>query len=142
MNEPRDLETALWSTASGGDEVVVDREEEIQLEVHRVLCETISPRPAPQLSAGFDASLAAKLARRPTSRPLKGWRRVVMAVYWMSLAAATLTVLWFSGLELPAPSGPLAITIWVIAVPLSYLPWLSPRSARRILRRFTAPLFT
>lgn len=138
MTERNDLEELLRS--NGGGTADDGPELETQRRIHRLLRATVAQRPAPELSAGFEAALSRRLRpprQAAAKRPLAGWRRIFMVLYWAALALA---VVWLAP---PLPTAtPLSIAIWSALVPASYLPLVFPRRFKTALRRLAPPLFT
>ena len=110
--------------AAAGDPIL-----ESQLEMHRLLSETVARRPAPEVSTGFDRALARRLRRYPARRPLRGRARVLMALYWLAFAVVVGIVLAEIDLPLP-PVQPWTVALWSLLVPASYalpLAWYRSR---------------
>ena len=115
--------------AASGDPVL-----EGQLEMHRLLSETVARRPAPEVSADFDRTLARRLHRYPARRPLRGRAKVLMTLYWLAFVVVVAIVLAAIDLPLP-PEEPWTIALWSLLVPASYaLPLAWYGSKRKPLR--------
>lgn len=110
-----------------------------QWSMHQQLLATVANFPAPELSPGFDAALAARLKQQRTLHPMTLPAKLGMGLYWTGTTIASLFIL--SSFDWPRPdfTGVWGNVLFLVLVPASYFLILSANRVKKLAWKMVTP---